>query len=692
MKETHHGHEGKAESEERPRHAGHPGHGEQDEETGHEGHTAHSPEVFRKRFWNSLFLTIPVLMYSHHIQMWLGFFPPSFPGAAYVPSALGTVIFFYGGSVFLQGGWDEIRSRQPGMMTLISLAITVAFTYSLMVTFGLAGEELYWELATLVTIMLLGHWVEMNAVQGAQGALKEMAKLLPDTALLIKGRREEEVAVSDLKPGDWVLIRPGAQIPADGKVMEGESDVDESLLTGESKPSKKAAGDPVIAGSVNQGGSLRIEVDKTGGETVLSGIMRLVEQAQSSRSRAQLLADRAAFWLVIISLSAAGITAFAWGMTPAAGAFVMERVVTVLVAACPHALGLAIPLVIAISTMLSATNGLLVKDRLALEEARNVDCVVFDKTGTLTTGEQGVVGIFPAEAYGEHRLLQLAAAAEADSEHMIARAILNSASQRGISLPETSRFQTLPGRGVRARLDEQDIYVGGPNLLDLLEIEAGAGWKATLKEISRSGHSAVFVVTDNEIAGVLAIADVVREESRKAVMALQRRGIEVFMLTGDSHTVAQQVSEELGIERFFAGVLPENKASTIERLQREGYRVAMVGDGINDAPALALADVGIAIGAGTDVAVESAGIILIKNDPGDIVKLINLSAATYRKMIQNLVWAAGYNVAIIPLAAGVLAPIGFILPMAVGAMVMSASTIIVALNAQLLRRLDIARP
>ncbi len=691
MRERHHGHEAKAESEEGQRHTDHTGQGEHHDETDHEGHAAHSPGMFRDRFWISLLLTIPVLMYSHHIQMWFGFSPPNFPGATYVPSVLGTVIFFYGGSVFLQSGWDEIRSRQPGMMTLIGLAITVAFTYSLMVTFGLAGEELYWELATLVTIMLLGHWVEMNAVQGAQGALKEMAKLLPDTARLIKDSGEEEVAVSDLKQGDLVLIRPGAQIPADGRVIEGETAVDESLLTGESKPNKKAAGDQVIAGSVNQGGSLRVQVEKTGGETVLSGIMRLVEQAQSSRSRAQLLADRAAFWLVIIALGAAGITAFTWSMTPVGGAFVMERVVTVLVSACPHALGLAIPLVIAISTTLSATNGLLVKDRLALEEARNVDCVVFDKTGTLTTGEQGVVGIFPAEGSSEHRLLELAAAAEADSEHMIARAILKSASQRGITVPRTARFQALPGRGVRARLDGQNIYVGGPNLLDLLEIEAGSGWQTTLEEISRAGHSAVFVVTDSEIIGILAIADVVREESREAVVALQRRGIEVFMLTGDSHTVAQQVSEELGIERFFAGVLPENKVSKIEELQREGYRVAMVGDGINDAPALALADVGIAIGAGTDVAVESAGIILMKNDPRDIVKLINLSAATYRKMIQNLIWAAGYNVAIIPLAAGVLAPIGFILPMAVGAVVMSASTIIVALNAQLLRRLDMSQ-
>lgn len=698
--DQHTGHEEQTGHEENTqgKHNGHQeessGHGENtghEEHTGHEGHASHSPEMFRKRFWVTLLLTIPVLIYSHHIQMWLRFSPPNFPGASYVPFILGTVIFFYGGSVFLKGGWDELKSRQPGMMTLISLAITVAFTYSLLVTFGLPGEELYWELATLVAVMLLGHWVEMNAVQGAQGALKEIAKLLPDTAWLIKDSGEEEVPVSNLRQGDLILIRPGAQVPADGKVVQGETRVNEALLTGESSPINKKPGDRVIAGSVNQGGSLRIKVEKIGRETVLAGIMRLVEQAQSSRSRAQFLADRAAFWLVIIALAAAGITALAWSMTPVGGAFVMERVVTVLVAACPHALGLAIPLVIAISTLLSAKNGLLVKDRLALEEARNLNCVVFDKTGTLTRGEQGVAGIYPAEGYSEDRLIELAAAAEADSEHMISRGILKSAQERGVNVSKASHFQALAGRGVKAHLNAQDIYVGGPNLLDFLEIKVESKWQNIVDEANKSGQSMVFVVVENKISGVIVIADVIREESKEAVMALQKRGIEVVMLTGDSHAVAQKVSEELGIQRFFAGVLPQHKASKIEQLRQEGYKIAMVGDGINDAPALAVADVGVAIGAGTDVAVESAGIVLVKNDPRDIVKLINLSSATYRKMVQNLVWAAGYNVAIIPLAAGVLAPVGFILPMAVGAVVMSASTVIVALNAQLLRRLDLTQ-
>ncbi len=670
--------------------SGHQEHDDQGDHSGHEGHAAHSPEMFRKRFWVTLILTIPVLIYSHHIQMWLRFSPPHFPGSSYIPFVLGTVIFFYGGSVFLKGGWDEITSRRPGMMTLISLAITVAFTYSLLVTFGLPGEELYWELATLVAVMLLGHWVEMNAVQGAQGALKEMARLLPDKAWLITDSGEKEVPVSSLKTGDLILIRPGAQVPADGKVTQGETRVNEAMLTGESSPIPKKSGDQVIAGSVNQGGSLRVKVENIGEETVLAGIMRLVEQAQSSRSRAQFLADRAAFWLVLIALTAAGITALAWGITPAQGTFVMERVVTVLVAACPHALGLAIPLVIAISTYLSARNGLLVKDRLALEEARSLNCVVFDKTGTLTRGEQGVVGIYPASGHSEDRVLELAAAAEADSEHMISRGILKSAREREITIPKVSDFQALAGRGVKARLDGQDIYVGGPNLLDFLELKADPSWDKIVEEANNSGQSTVFVIEDHKIVGIILIADVIREESQEAVKALKNRGIQVVMLTGDSHGVAKKVSEELGIERYFAGVLPQHKASKIEQLQQEGYKTAMVGDGINDAPALAVADVGIAIGAGTDVAVESAGIVLVKNDPRDVVKLIHLSSATYKKMIQNLVWAAGYNVAIIPLAAGVLAPIGFILPMAVGAMVMSASTVIVALNAQLLRRLDLS--
>ena len=702
------GHKGKeTPAKEKEKKSDHEGHGEQDVSSAHQGrdkekehaghgngeghddHAAHSPEMFRSRFWVSLLLTIPVLIYSHHIQMWLGFQPPPFPGSDYLPFLLSTVIFFYGGIVFLRGGRKELLERKPGMMTLISLAILVAYGYSLMVTLGFPGEELYWELATLVTIMLLGHWLEMNAVQGAQGALKEMAKLLPDTAVKIVEEKEEKVPLHQLKDGDLVLIHPGERVPADGKVVRGESQVNESMITGESMPASKGEGDEVIAGTINEGGSLRVKVEKTGEETVLAGIMRLVEQAQSSKSRAQGLADKAAFWLVVIALSVALLTALTWGYFQAGTTFIMERVVTVLVGACPHALGLAIPLVIAISTYLSAKNGLLVKDRLSLEEARNLDCIVFDKTGTLTKGEQGVVDIYPGEGVSEEKLLTLAAGVESDSEHMIARALVKSAQERGLSIPQASSFEAMAGRGVKGIVQGQEIYVGGPNLLEEINLSPGEYWRESRERAEKAGQSTIFVLTRDEILGMIVFADVVREESHEAVQALKKYGIQVFMLTGDSSAVAEKVSGELGIERYFAGVLPEHKASKIEQLKEEGYQVGMVGDGINDAPALAVAKVGIAIGAGTDVAVESAGIVLVRNDPRDVVRLIKLSRATYSKMLQNLGWAAGYNVVILPLAAGVLAPVGFIMPMALAAVVMSASTIIVALNAQLLRRINL---
>ncbi|NPV91195.1 MAG: heavy metal translocating P-type ATPase [Firmicutes bacterium] len=654
--------------------------------SGGSDHSSHSPQAFKNRFWISLLLTVPILVYSHHIQAWFGFSPPHFTGSEYMPPLLGLVIYLYGGVVFLRGSLQELRSQRPGMMTLISLAITVAFGYSALVTAGFPGEDLYWELATLVVIMLLGHWLEMGAVQSASGALAEMARLMPDTAWRIENDEPREVAVSVLSRGELILIRPGARIPVDGSVIEGESHVNESMITGESIPVVKKPGDRVIAGSLNDDGSLRVTVEKTGSETALAGIMRLVEQAQSSRSRAQILADRAAFWLVMVAVGSALLTALAWGLSDASPTFIMERVVTVLVAACPHALGLAIPLVVAISTSLSARNGLLIKDRLAFEQARQIDYVVFDKTGTLTQGEHELVSIYTTEGLEEERALVLAAAAEADSEHMISRGMVRAARRRGIALPPASSFEYLAGRGVRAVVENQEIRVGGPNLLSHLGLTLPPTLVSGAADAGSRGETVVYLVFDGSVQAVLTFADVVREESREAVNTLKEQGVKVAMLTGDSEAVARNVARDLKIDRFFAGVLPENKASKIEELKREGHRVAMVGDGVNDAPALVTADVGIAIGAGTDVAVESAGIVLVQSDPRGVARLINLSRAAYRKMVQNLAWATGYNLLVIPLAAGVLAPVGFVLPMAAGAIVMSASTIIVALNAQLLHR------
>jgi P-type Cu2+ transporter len=654
----------------------------------HGDHDAHSPEVFLKRFWLVFILTVPVLAYSHHIQSWFNFHPPHFPGADHIPFILGTVIFFYGGMVFLRGGLSELQQKKPGMMTLISLAISVAFIYSLLATFGLAAEELYWELATLVAIMLLGHWLEMSSIKGASGALQELANLLPDTAWLVTADGEKEVPIKTLQPGDKVLIRPGSQIPVDGTVLQGESYVNEAILTGESQPVHKHPGGRVIAGTFNEDGSLRIQVDKTAGNTTLAGILRLVRDAQSSHSQTQALADRAAFWLVIIAIGTALVTALAWVSAGAGTAFVMERVVTVLIIACPHALGLAIPLVIAISTTVAAQNGLLVKDRMALEEARLINCVVFDKTGTLTSGTLGLTGIYPLEDISQDELLKLAAAAESDSEHSVSRGILAAAREKALKPLTPSSFEALPGRGVKAVIEGKDVYVGGPNLLSYLNLdEARIEHPAA---ITKSGHGLIYVVVEGRVKGILALTDTVRQESKDAVRALKAQGVKVVMLTGDSAQAAKEVADELGIDQFFAGVLPEDKSGKIRQLKEEGYTVAMVGDGVNDAPALAVADVGIAIGAGTDIAVESAGIILVKNDPRDVARLLKLSRSVYGKMLQNLAWATGYNLLALPLAAGVLAPAGFILPMAVGAVVMSASTIIVAVNAQLLRRLNLS--
>jgi Cu2+-exporting ATPase len=563
----------------------------------------------------------------------------------------------------------------------------VAFVYSLAAQlFGL-GEGFFWELVTLIDIMLLGHWLEMRSVRQASGALNELAKLMPDTAELVTADGSTKtVSVNTLKTGDVILIRPGASAPADGQVVEGESSVDESMVTGESKPVDKGINSKVIAGTINGDGSLRVRVTATGDQTALAGIMRLVEQAQRSKSKTQLLADQAAGWLFYIALTVAAITAIAWLIAVGLDLEVLKRVVTVLVIACPHALGLAVPLVVAITTSMGARNGILVRDRLSLEAARNIDVVVFDKTGTLTEGKLGVVGIATADGWDEERALSLAAAIESDSEHLIARAIRRATDVRKFGLPDVTNFAALKGRGVQATFDGKPVYVGGPRLLEMLGISLPPALSSFAETAGKKAQSVIFLVVEKQVAAAFAVADVIRPESKRAVQRLHKMGVEVAMLTGDSRPVAEAVASELGIDHVFAEVLPEHKDQKIIELQSQGKRVAMVGDGVNDAPALTRADVGIAIGGGTDVAIESAGLILVQSNPLDVVKIIALSRASYRKMIQNLWWAAGYNIVALPLAAGILAPWNILLSPAFGAVLMSLSTIIVALNAQLLRR------
>lgn len=660
----------------------------------HDKHAGHSVAGFRDKFWISLLLTLPTLAWGHMLQRALGYHAPMFPGSTWIPAVFGTAVFVYGGWPFIQGAWRELKDRLPGMMTLIALAISVAFVFSAGVTLGYPGMPLWEELATLVTIMLLGHWLEMRSVSQAQGALGELAELLPNmaTRLTREGAAEqtEEVPITELDDGDVVLVRPGQSMPADGVVIAGESDVNESMLTGESLPVHKAPSARVIAGTTNGAGSLRVRVTGTGDRTALAGIMRLVEQAQSSRSRAQALADRAAFWLTWIALGAGAVTLVAWLVAGAAASYAIERLVTVLVIACPHALGLAIPLVIAISTTLGARSGLLVRDRRGLEEARNINTVVFDKTGTLTRGEFGVVAVMPAAGVDPNEVLRLAAAVEADSEHPIAQGIVRTATERGVAAPRAERFEALPGRGVRAVVNGRTYYVGGPALLRTLEVQPEAAVREGADTAAQRGQTAVYLVDEEKsvrhVLASLAVADVIRPESADAVRALHNAGVEVVMMTGDAKPVADAVARELGIDAVFAEVLPEQKAGKIEELQRAGKRVAMVGDGVNDAPALVTADVGVAIGAGTDVAVEAGDVVLVRSDPRDVPRIIALSRASYRKMVQNLWWAAGYNIIAIPLAAGVLAPWGIVLSPAVGAVLMSLSTVIVAVNAQLLRR------
>jgi Cu2+-exporting ATPase len=637
-------------------------------------------------------LSIPVLLYSPMVQDWLNFSMPEFSGSRWVTLAFSVVIFLYGGIPFLQMAGPELRQRKPGMMTLISMAISVAFVYSLAAFSGDFGEGFFWELVTLIDVMLLGHWLEMRSVRQASGALNELAKLMPDTAeRLLPDGQTETVPASDLRVGDLILVRPGASVPADGEVVEGESEVNEAMITGESRPVPKAEGDRLIAGTVNGDGSLRVQVTAVGEETALAGIMRLVEEAQQSKSSTQVLADKAAGWLFYTAVAVAAITAVAWAVAVGLGGELIERVVTILVIACPHALGLAIPLVVAISTTLAARNGVLVRSRLALEEVRRADVVVFDKTGTLTRGEFGVSGLKASSEMGEDEALALTAAIEGDSEHIIARAIRGEAEARGLSLPKVLDFEVFKGRGVRAMVNGQSFYVGGPRLLEMLKLNLSPELADFTGAAGRKGQTVVYLASPDQVQAAFALADVIRTESREAVRRLKEMGVEVAMLTGDSRAVAEAVAVELGIQTYFAEVLPEHKDQKVVELQAQGKRVAMVGDGINDAPALIRADVGIAIGSGTDVAVESAGIILVRNNPLDVVKVMELSRASYRKMVQNLLWATGYNVVALPLAAGVLAPVGILLTPAVGALFMSLSTVIVAINAQFLRRIRLEK-
>ena len=660
-------------------------HQHQHQDQGHGGHGDHVAQ-FRKLFWINLIIAIPVVLFSAMFAMLVGYDIPDFPLAQWIAPLLGTVMYAVGGRPFLAGAVSEIRSRKPGMMLLIGLAITVAFLASWGASLGLLHHELefWWELALLIVIMLLGHWVEMRSLAQTTSALDSLAALLPDEAEKVDGDRTVTVSPADLRVGDLVVIRPGGSVPADGVIVDGRADMDESMVTGESRPVARAVGESVTAGTVATDSGLRVEITATGDDTALAGIQRLVTEAQNSTSRAQRLADRAAGWLFWFALAAAATAALVWAIAGDPDASVV-RAITVLVIACPHALGLAIPLVVSIATERAARGGVLIKDRLALEGMRTVDAVLFDKTGTLTKGEPTVTAIENVGDLDAATVLALAAAAEADSEHPLAKAIVRAADHRGLDVPRATGFSSSPAVGVTATIDGHDVRVGGPRLLEELdrrEIQAAAQWR-------EDGAIILHVVRDGTVIGGISLADEVRHESREAVDALHKLGVEVVMITGDAQAVADAVGHELGIDRVFAGVRPEDKASKVSALQREGKKVAMVGDGVNDAPALAQADVGIAIGAGTDVAIASAGVILASSDPRSVLSVIELSRASYRKMTQNLWWGAGYNLVSVPLAAGILAPVGFVLPMSVGAILMSLSTIVVALNAQLLRRLDL---
>jgi P-type Cu2+ transporter len=657
---------------------------------GHDHHAGHSVAMFRGKFWLSLALTIPVVFWSTDVQRWFGYAAPAFPGSKFIPPILGTIVFVYGGLVFIRGAWGELADHRPGMMTLISLGITAAFGTSLAATFGLFELDVWWELTSLVTVMLLGHWLEMRAISQARGALNALAALLPDTAERVKGADTESVPLSELRVGDIVLVRPGARVPADGTVVEGTADVDESTITGESKTVPKGVGSKVIAGTVASRGSLRVRVTAVGDQTALSGIMRLVATAQASGSRAQALADRAAAILFYVAVVSGAITFVYWWFS-GDKEHALIRTATVLIIACPHALGLAIPLVIAISTSLGAQNGLLVKDRLALERARSLDIVIFDKTGTLTRGSPAVSDVVAAPGINEDDLVARAATVESNSEHPVAKAIVAEAKRRSVALLSATNFEALPGRGAKALVEGESVVIGGPRLLIEAKVTISPDVEKLTTAWASDGKTVVYAVAEGGLLGAFAVEDEIRPESSEAVTELHRLGIRVAMITGDSKTVANSVARRIGIDEVTAEVLPADKASAVKRFQTGGKKVAMVGDGVNDAPALATADVGIAIGAGTDVAIESAGVVLVRSDPRDVVGAIELSRATYRKMIQNLVWATAYNIVAIPVAAGLFVRWGFEIHMSVGAIAMNSSTIIVAINAQLLRRLRLQR-
>lgn len=683
---------GHASHHEHSNHGGHAGHNHTEHaghgEHGGHGHGGHGDHVaqFRRLFWIMLVLAIPVVGFNETFAHLIGYQLPDAEWTRWISPLLGTVIYFWGGRPFLTGAVSEIRSRKPGMMLLIALAITVAFVSSWGASLNLLdrGLNFWWELALLVVIMLLGHWIEMRSLAQTTSALDSLAALLPDEAEKIDGDEVVKVTPADLEVGDVVIVRPGASVPADGTIVDGSASMDESMVTGESKTVRRGEGEHVVAGTIATDSGLRIEVTATGGDTALAGIQKLVTDAQESSSRAQRLADKAAAWLFWFTLSAAILTAVVWTVVGMPNDAVV-RTITVLVIACPHALGLAIPLVVSIATERAARGGVLIKDRLALESMRTVDAVLFDKTGTLTKGEPTVTAIDTISGYEEADVLALAAAAEADSEHPLARAITGAAKTRDVAVPSASDFSSSPAVGVKATVDGEVIEVGGPYLLEkhsAEELPIADEWR-------KEGAIILHVLADGEVIGALRLADEIRPESRDAVDALHSAGAQVVMITGDAQAVADTVAKDLGIDRVFAGVRPEHKAAKVKELQGEGHKVAMVGDGVNDAPALAQADVGIAIGAGTDVAIGSAGVVLASSDPRSVLSVIELSRATYRKMKQNLWWAAGYNLLSVPLAAGILAPIGFVMPMSVGAILMSASTVVVALNAQLLRRLDL---
>jgi P-type Cu2+ transporter len=666
---------------------GHQGHEGNHQEHDHTDHHAHMVADFRRRFWVSLILGIPVVLLSPMIQQFMGVSGQwDFPGDAYIQFGFSTIVFFYGGWPFLTGLVDELTQKNPGMMTLIGLAITIAYTYSSAVVFGLAGKVFFWELATLIIIMLLGHWMEMRSVMGASGALEELVKLMPSTALRItKDGGTQEVKVSQLEKGDRVAVKPGEKIPTDGVIAEGRTRIDESMVTGESRQVEKTTGDEVIGGSINGDSAIEVKIQKTGDDTYLSQVVEMVKKARESKSKAQNTADRAAFWLTIIALTAGGITLGAWLLAGREFVFSLERMVTVMVITCPHALGLAVPLVVAVSTSLAAKKGLLIRDRTAFEKAKNLDVVVFDKTGTLTKGQFGVSDILGFGSLSDQDILAYAAGLESRSEHAIAKGIVAAAKDRNIDIPVPENFEAIPGKGAQAQVAGKNIKVVSPGYLKEHDIAVGESHQDKLGQLAGEGKTLVYLLKNDTVEAALALEDMIRESAKKAVSGLQDMGLKVMMLTGDSAAVAKTVADQLNLDDYMAEILPDEKSDQIKKIRQDNKRVAMVGDGVNDAPALAEADVGIAIGAGTDVAMEAADIVLVHSDPRDVTAVFTLSRATYRKMVQNLWWAAGYNAIAIPLAAGVLYPFyHFLLPPAAGAVVMSLSTIIVAVNAKLL--------